>query len=86
MNFLHFVSILLEMVVALLGVMLATMKQKRYGWFIALTFLLYVFYDLAFFLSLQISQDLLYYVFFIATLSILWAIWKSSGRPEAGGG
>jgi len=76
MNFLHFVSILLEMVVALLGVMLATMKQKRYGWFIALTFLLYVFYDLAFFLSLQISQDLLYYVFFIATLSILWAIWK----------
>jgi len=63
MNFLHFVSILLEMVVALLGVMLATMKQKRYGWFIALTFLLYVFYDLAFFLSLQISQDLLYYVF-----------------------
>jgi len=59
MNFLHFVSILLEMVVALLGVMLATMKQKRYGWFIALTFLLYVFYDLAFFLSLQISQDLL---------------------------
>ncbi len=76
MNFIHLVSILLELVVALLGVMLAVSKKKRYGWFIALTFILYVFYDLAYFLSLQIPQDLLYYLFFVATLSILWAIWN----------
>lgn len=76
MNFIHWVSILLELVVAVIGVMLAVRKKKRYGWFIALTFVLYVFYDLAYLLSLQISQDLLYYLFFVATLSILWAIWN----------
>jgi hypothetical protein len=76
MNFIHWVSILLELVVALLGLMLAISKKKRYGWFIALTFIIYVFYDLSYFLSLQIPQDLLYYLFFVATLSILWAIWN----------
>jgi hypothetical protein len=76
MNLIQLVSILLELVVAVIGVMLAVYKKKRYGWFIALTFVLYVFYDLAYFLSLQISQDLLYYLFFVATLSILWAIWN----------
>ncbi len=76
MNLIHWVSILLELVVAVIGVMLAVSKKKRYGWFIALTFILYVFYDLTYFLSLPVSQDLLYYLFFVATLSILWAIWN----------
>jgi len=76
MNLIHLVSILLELVVAVIGVMLAISKKKIYGWFIALTFVLYVFYDLAYFLYLPVSQDLLYYLFFVATLSILWAIWN----------
>jgi hypothetical protein len=76
MNSLQMISILLEGVVAILGVMLAAGKKKRYGWFIALTFVLYVFYDLANLLALSVSQDSLYLSFFVATISILWAIWN----------
>jgi len=76
MNLLHLLSILLETVVAVLGIMLATGKKKIYGWCIALTFVLYVVYDLANLLALNISQDTLYMIFFVATLSILWAVWN----------
>jgi hypothetical protein len=70
------ISILLEMVVAALGIALAVRKKKKYGWFIALTFILYIFYDLANLFPLPVSQDLLSFVFFAATASILWAIWN----------
>ncbi len=69
-------SILLEAVVAALGVMLAISKKKMYGWCIAVTFVLYVVYDLANLLALNISEDTLYMIFFVATLSILWAVWN----------
>lgn len=76
MDILPMISILLEIVVAALGVALAVSRKKVYGWFIALTFVLYVFYDLANLIPLNISRDLLYPIFFVATVSILWAIWS----------
>jgi hypothetical protein len=76
MNLLHLLSILLEVVVAALGMMLAISKKKMYGWCIAVTFVLYVIYDLAHLLEWNISQDTLYTIFFVATLSILWAVWN----------
>ena len=74
MEWLHTLSILLEAVVAVLGVMIATSKKKTYGWGIALTFALYVVYDLANFLKLNTPG--LYAIFFIATASILWTVWQ----------
>ena len=76
MNLLHLLSILLEAVVAALGVMLDISKKKMYGWCIAVTFVLYVVYDLANLMALNISEDTLYMIFFVATLSILWAVWN----------
>ncbi len=76
MNLLHLLSILLEVVVAALGMMLAISKKKMYGWCIAITFVLYVVYDLANLFAWNISQDTLYTIFFVATLSILWAVWN----------
>ena len=76
MNILQLISIFLEIVVAAMGILLATSKRKIYGWFIALTFVIYVFYDLANLFSLNVSQDLLYTIFLVATLSILWATWR----------
>jgi hypothetical protein len=76
MNALQMISILLENLVAIIGIMLAVSKKKRYGWCIALTFIFYVVYDLQNLLSLQISQDSMDIMFFVATLSILWAIWN----------
>ncbi len=76
MNALQTISILLELMVVALGIMLVVGKKKMYGWCIALTFMLYVFYDLANLLSLHISEETLDILFFMATLSILWAIWN----------
>ena len=76
MNVLHMISISLEVMVVALGIMLVVGKKKMYGWCIALTFILYIFYDLVNLLSLHISQDSLDISFFMATLSILWAIWN----------
>ncbi len=76
LNALQTISILLEFVVVALGLMLVIGKKKMYGWCIALTFILYIFYDLANLLSLHISGETLDILFFMATLSILWAIWN----------
>jgi hypothetical protein len=70
------ISISMEVMVVALGIMLVVGKKKMYGWCIALTFLLYIFYDLVNLLSLHLSQDSLEILFFMATLSILWAIWN----------
>ena len=70
------VSFLLENIVAIIGIMLAVERKKRYGWCIALTFVLYVVYDLSNQLSLNIPKDSLDTIFFVATISILWAIWN----------
>ncbi|HEX7445039.1 MAG TPA: hypothetical protein VF300_01490 [Methanothrix sp.] len=89
MNALQTISILLELMVVALGITLVVGKKKMYGWCIALTFILYVFYDLANLLSLHISQDSLDILFFMATLSILWAIWniflETFGQGSVGG-
>ena len=79
---LHALSILLELIAAILGVKLAVSKEKSYGWCIALTFLIWVFYDTINFLSvlnlayLVIPMNILYLLFFVATASILYAIWR----------
>ncbi|MFA6170728.1 MAG: hypothetical protein WCW67_06125 [Candidatus Margulisiibacteriota bacterium] len=83
--FLHLVSIMLEMVAVVLGLMLALKKKKLYGWLISLTFVIYVFYDISNFLInagimyapfMDIPKEFLYTVFFLATLSIVWAVWE----------
>ncbi|MBU0630274.1 MAG: hypothetical protein KKC80_05080 [Candidatus Margulisbacteria bacterium] len=82
---LHIVSILLEVVAVIIGLMLALKKGKLYGWLISLTFIIYVFYDVSNFLIntgilyapfMDISKEFLYTLFFLATLSIVWAVWE----------
>jgi len=76
MSFLQPISILLEGVVVSLGLLLALAKKKFYGWGFVVTFGVYVIYDAAKFFNLSLSADLLYAAFFLATLSILWAVWR----------
>ncbi|MCX5725875.1 MAG: hypothetical protein NT030_01605 [Candidatus Saganbacteria bacterium] len=76
MSILHIISIVIEIAVILLGVLIAIIKEKSYGWLIALTFAIYAFYDIAKFGPLNVSQNILYVIFLIASLSILFAVWK----------
>ena len=71
---LQYVAIILESAVAATGLFIAVRKKRFFGYGIFLTFVLYVFYDLAKLIPLDISDVTLYPMFFVATLSILWAI------------
>lgn len=73
MNLINTVSLLLEIAVVILGLKIALVNKKYYGWLIALTFAIYVVYDLSRFLNyaLQFHNAL----FLLASMSILWAAW-----------
>jgi hypothetical protein len=70
METLQVLSILIEAVIVIMAIM-AAIKGKRYAWGFALTFAIYVFYDLARFLNWQAADTALYPLFFMATLSAL---------------
>jgi signal transduction histidine kinase len=69
---LQYVAVVVEGVIAALGLMLAVKKKRFFGYGIFLTFGIYVFYDLVRLTSTEISNAVMYPVFFVATLSMLW--------------
>lgn len=73
-NLLQYTSILMELFIAIFGILIAVRKRRMYGWGFALTFFIYVFYDLSKLVPLQISTSILYPMFFVATASALWAV------------
>ena len=76
MNILQLISICIEFVIVIISLMIARSKKKVYGYGFALTFAIYVFYDLARLLSFDVDEMLLYSLFFIATVSALISVWK----------
>ncbi|MBP1929740.1 hypothetical protein J2741_002287 [Methanolinea mesophila] len=77
------VSIGIEVILVILGLAIAVRKKRCYGWYIALTFGIYVVYDSAHLIGVQVSQNVLSGIFFIATLSILIGIWKIYSEPDS---
>ena len=69
------ISIVVEMCAICLGVLIAVRKKKEYGWLIAVTFLIYVFYDSARFFGMKVNTDIADIVFLAASLSIAAALW-----------
>jgi hypothetical protein len=57
-------SLVAEATVAVLGLALAMARRKDIGWGIALTFGIYV------------CNEVIGILFFIASLSILWVVWR----------
>ena len=72
----QYFSIVIEFLIAVMGLMIVFKKKKIYGWGIFATFGIYVFYDFAKLLNWNISSNILYGLFFIATLSAWWAVFK----------
>jgi len=69
------VSILIEVIICGIGIGLSVLKKKTYGGFIALTFGIYVVYDLVAFTDFPASRILLATIFLIATISMLYVVW-----------
>ena len=80
---LQYVSIIIEAFIALICLLIFIKKRKSYGLGIFTTFFVYVFYDLSKLHDYPVSSDGLYFVFFIASLSMLlsvWAIYKDKEK------
>ena len=73
MNIVNIASLLLEVVAAGLGLWIGLVQKKLYGWLIALTFVIYVIYDLSRFLNTTLPAHEL--VFLAASASICSAVW-----------
>ena len=74
METLQLISIALELVIVAVALGIALKKGIAYGYGFALTFAIYVFYDLANLFSWEISVSVLQISFFVATLSALISI------------
>jgi hypothetical protein len=73
------IATLIEAVIALLAVLVAWKKKRLYGWFIAVTFGLFVIFDLARIFALEVSAERHAMVLLIACISMLcatWLLWK----------
>ena len=70
----QFLSVALEAIIAVLCLLAAMERKYLYGF--VLTFAIYVWYDLARFLSWNISSDVSSIVFLVGTLAALYSVWS----------
>ena len=70
----QFLSVALEAIIAVLFLLAAMERKYLYGF--VLTFAIYVWYDLARFLSWNISSDVSSIVFLVGTLAALYSVWS----------
>jgi hypothetical protein len=66
---------LVEVAIAIVACLIAWKKKKFYGWFIGITFGLFVIFDLGRIFALEVSAEHHALVLLIACLSMLYAIW-----------
>ena len=71
---LQYAAIVLEATIAAGGFFLGVKKKRVFGYGIFFTFAIYVFYDLARLVPIDLSNGTLYPVFFVATLSMLCVV------------
>ena len=74
-DILQLIATLIEIVIAVAAALIATRQKKTWGWFIALTFALFVIFDLARIFALDIPATLHALVLLVACLSMLYAVW-----------
>jgi hypothetical protein len=68
-------AILIECAVAVIAVLIATRKNKTYGWFIAITFALFVIFDVDRIVVPDLNTCLNSLFLLVACASMLYAVW-----------
>jgi hypothetical protein len=82
MTFLHLLSIVMEFAIFVLALKMVFEKKRYLGVPIAVTFGIYVFYDLAIAEHWGVTRGFLDAIFFIATACALYVVW-TLGRKRA---
>jgi hypothetical protein len=73
-DFLQIIAILIEGVITVIGVLLATKQQKPYGWGIAVTFGLFVLFDAVRIFALPVPEIAQALSLLVACGSMLYAV------------
>lgn len=76
MTFIHFLSIVMEFLIFVLGLKMVFEKKRYLGVPIAIMFGIYVFYDLALAEHWGVTRSFLDAIFFIATACALFVVWQ----------
>lgn len=82
-DFLQVIAVLLEVAVTLLAAVIATRNRKIYGWCIAVTFGLFVLFDIGRIFALPVPDAVHGLIFLVACGSMLYGVWlmyKETGK------
>jgi uncharacterized membrane protein len=74
-DFLQVVAVLLEIAVIVIAIIIATRKKKSWAWGIAITFALFVLFDLFRIIALPVPDAAYSLILLVACGSMLYAIW-----------
>jgi hypothetical protein len=74
-DFLQIIAVFLEVAVTVIAGVIATRHQKSYGWCIAVTFGLFVLFDIGRLFSLPIPEEAHALIFLVACGSMLSGVW-----------
>ena len=74
-DFLQVIAVLLEVAVTVVAVVIATRNRKAYGWCIAVTFGLFVLFDISRIFALPVPDAVHALIFLVACGSMLYGVW-----------
>ena len=80
-DFLQIIAVFLEVAVTAIAVAIATRRKKYYGWCIAVTFGLFVLFDIGRLFSWPLSDEAHSLIFLVACGSMLYGVWLIYGEP-----
>jgi len=72
---LQIIAVLLEVAVTLVAVVIATRNRKAYGWGIAVTFGLFVLFDIGRIFALPVPDTAHALIFLVACGSMVYGVW-----------
>jgi len=79
-NLLQTLAVLIEVAIAAVAVLIAVQNKKTCGWFIAITFALFVVFDIGRIFLVPIPDDIHSIIFLLACGSMLYAVWLMYGE------
>lgn len=80
-DYLQVIAVLLEAAVTVIAAAIAIRQKKAYGWCIALTFGLFVFFDIGRLFALPVPDTAHALVFLVACVSMLYGVWLMYREP-----
>lgn len=81
-NLVQTLAVLIEVAVTVVAVLIALQNHKVYGWFIALTFALFVLFDIFRIFLIPISPEIHALLLVAASASMLFAVWLIYSEQE----